>query len=419
MIRILFIFSSCILLLAACSTLKASSGVDTALTNDGTKDHHPICFNHAVLVLDSATYYAAVHSEFINRFAYSQERQLNGYKGFYLFGKTNYIELFHPKSFDGYEEEEGGIWINLAPLKANYIKQLNWEHFDFITFEPTDDYLDLSLIVSDSSTPITTWEMTKEHYESWTKKTYSDTMDFLPVDYLSAQDTDSSANYVMNDVVGIGLRINTVDSLAVISYLNVVGFTSVTEQNGQLRISNNDQFIELYFSEDLKTPTIKKFYIRLNKSVDPATEVIGTSRVDYHGNLAIWSFEDHLTAPEKHTTRSTATYEESMNKRVGKTVVVTGKTVNAKLGALLITNDGHFIWMDNMDQWPEGYYLGDENCKTVKVKGRLIRKYDLPVFIEEKDSPSQSGIPVPEGTNLKKASRRFLLKKATWEVLED
>ena len=286
-----FFFLFCAVLFGACSTVKESTGVGIPLTHEQQTRHNPICFNHSVLVLDSATYYAAVNSDFLRRFAFSQERQMNGYKGFYLFGKTNYIELFHPKSFDGYVEEEGGIWINLAPLKANYIKNLNWKNLDFVNYESNDHFYDLSLIIRDSINPIATWEMTKVQYESWTKKKYNDSIEFLPFDYNSPQDSDSSTNYTMNDVIGIGLSVHPVDSLAIVDYLKVVGFETISAQNGLTRISNNDQFIELHFSESPLLPTINRYFIRLNKSVEPTTEIIGHSRIECDGKLAIWYFE--------------------------------------------------------------------------------------------------------------------------------
>lgn len=292
MIRNHFFFLFCALMFGACSTVKESTGVDTSRTYDVKSSHNPICFNHSVLVLDSVTYYAVANSEFVQRLAFSQERQLNGYKGFYLFGKTNYIELFHPKSFDGYEEEEGGMWINLAPLKANYINKLNWENLDFVTYESNDHYYDLSLIVGDSINPIATWEMTKEHYESWTKKEYNDSMDFLPVDYSSQQDSDSSSNYLMSDVIGIGIRLNPEDSLAMVRYLNTVGFAAVSAHNGLTRISNNDQFIELHLSSANSSPTINRFYVQLNNSIEKSNEVLGNSRIECDGKSAIWYFEE-------------------------------------------------------------------------------------------------------------------------------
>lgn len=291
MTRNLLFYLSCALIVVACSTSDKPESSDVLIANEVKTSANPICFNHAVLVLDSVTYFEAVNSRFIKQFAFSQERQLNGYKGFYLFGKTNYLELFHPKSFDGYEEEEGGIWINLAPLKANYIKNLNWENLDFVKYESNDQFYDLSLIISDSSNPIATWEMTKEHYESWTKKKYSDSIEFLPVDYNSPQDSDSSSNYLMNDVVGIRLSLNPDDSLAVVRYLKTVGYEAISRQHGLTRVSNNDQFIELNISKANNSPTINRFYIQLSKPVEKSTEIIGNSRIECNGKSAIWYFE--------------------------------------------------------------------------------------------------------------------------------
>lgn len=111
--------------------------------------------------------------------------------------------------------------------------------------------------------------------------------------------------------------------------------------------------------------------------------------------------------------------EKSLNNLLGKKVTITGKTVNAKLGALLILEDGSSIWINNLDKWPTGYYLGEENCKTVTVVGRIIQKKDLPVYIYKEGDPIKSGMPVPEGTDLEKAKRRFLLKNAKWEVIDE
>ncbi|PHR24535.1 MAG: hypothetical protein COA38_16405 [Fluviicola sp.] len=290
MIRNLFFFLSCTVILGACSISEKPEDKDKPLSNE-VKTGNQICINHSYLILDSTTYYAAVNSEFIKQFAFSQERQLNGYKGFYLYGKTNYLELFHPKSFDGYEEEEGGAWICLASLKPNYINNLNKKKLDCVEYKSDEHYHDLSLIVDDSVELITTWEMTKKHYESWTKKEYHDSMAFLPVDYNSPQDSDSSSNYIFSDLNGIGLSLKPEDSLALISYLTVVGFDVVSELNGHTRLSNNGQFIELLVSKEMKAPTINRLYIKLNQPVERSTEVIGNSRIEFDGKSAVWIFE--------------------------------------------------------------------------------------------------------------------------------
>lgn len=111
--------------------------------------------------------------------------------------------------------------------------------------------------------------------------------------------------------------------------------------------------------------------------------------------------------------------QESLTKLLGKKVTITGKTVDAKLGAKLYTEDGCSIWINDLDAWPYGYYLGNDSCKTVTVTGRIIQKNDLPVFIYKEGEPLRSGMPVPEGTDLEKAKRRFLLDNTKWKVIDE
>jgi len=290
MIRNLFFFFSCTLIIGACSPSEKHKDNDTALPNEA-KIGNQVCFNHSLLVLDSATYAEAVNSEFLRKFAFSYEKQLPGYQGFYLIGATNYLELFHLESMEGENLENGDIWICLASLKANYLNELNRKELDFIEYDFDDHYNYLSLITGDSINPMTTWEMRQKQYESWTKKKYHDSITFLPVDYNSPQESDSSSNYLMNDVMGIGLSLNPNDSLKVISYLKEIGYDSYSEINGFTRISNNYQFFELQFIEEHKSPTINRYIIQLNNSVEPITEIIGNSRIECDGRLAIWYFK--------------------------------------------------------------------------------------------------------------------------------
>lgn len=279
-----------VLLTGSCSSSEKNE--EKILTKrNGNVNKKLICFNHSLLVLDSLTYAEAVKSEFLNQFAFSYQKQLPGYTGLYLIGRTNYLEFFHPKSMDGENLEIGEIWICLASLKANYLNQLNAKKLKFIEYESDDQFNYLSLMIKDSINPITTWEMRKNQYESWTKKEYHDSIDFLPVDYNSQEESDSSSNYLMNDVIGIGLSLNPSDSLKVVSYLAETGFDAYTRVNGMTRVSSNDQFFELDFIEDLRSPTISSYFIRLNESVEPMTEIIGNSWIECDGNLAIWHFK--------------------------------------------------------------------------------------------------------------------------------
>lgn len=286
----LFFFLSCTVIIAACSSLEKPEDNNTPIPHE-IKIGNQVCFNHFLLVLDSTTYGAAVNSEFINHFAFSYEKKLPGYQGFYLIGTTNYLEFFYPESMEGEKLEKGEIWICLASLKANYLKELNTKKLDFIEYESDDHYNYLSLITEDSINPITTWEMRKKQFESWTKKEYNDSIYFSPVDYNSPQESDSSSNYLMNDVYGIGLSLNSEDSSAVVSYLNEIGYNSYSEFNGYTRISNNDQFIELHISNDNNSSSINRYYIQLNKPVERSTEVIGNSRVECDGKSAVWIFQ--------------------------------------------------------------------------------------------------------------------------------
>lgn len=110
---------------------------------------------------------------------------------------------------------------------------------------------------------------------------------------------------------------------------------------------------------------------------------------------------------------------ENLKEHIGKKITFVGKTVNAKPGALLILENEEKIWMDDMLSWPAGYYSGVGNAKTIRVVGILIERNDLPVFIQDENDPLiQQGIPMPNGTDLKKASHRFLLKEYTWDIIE-
>ena len=113
--------------------------------------------------------------------------------------------------------------------------------------------------------------------------------------------------------------------------------------------------------------------------------------------------------------------DENLNDLLGKKITVVGIAVNKKLGAKLITKDSTSIWISDKISWPEGYYLENNNGKTLKVTGTVIEKYDLPVFKYkgEEEDLQRSGIPVSEGTNLKETSHRYLLKNATWEIISE
>lgn len=108
---------------------------------------------------------------------------------------------------------------------------------------------------------------------------------------------------------------------------------------------------------------------------------------------------------------------ENVSELLGQKITVVGQAVNYKLGALILIGDSLNIWIDGRESWPEEYYTGESISKTIKVTGTLTERYDLPVFVYQEGEPNRSGIPVKEGTDLKAASHRYLLKNTSWEVV--
>ncbi len=101
---------------------------------------------------------------------------------------------------------------------------------------------------------------------------------------------------------------------------------------------------------------------------------------------------------------------------LGKKITIEGWAVNCKTGAQLIGTDFD-LWIDGLSSWPEGYYTGGEKGKKLRVFGILTEDNGVPVFIPKRDEPIVQGIPVPEGTDLRKASHRYILKDANWELI--
>ena len=66
----------------------------------------------------------------------------------------------------------------------------------------------------------------------------------------------------MNDVVGIGLSLHPDDSSKVISYLKEIGFATRSKTKDIMRLSNQDQFVELFLTKNYSSPKIKRYYIR-------------------------------------------------------------------------------------------------------------------------------------------------------------
>ncbi len=103
---------------------------------------------------------------------------------------------------------------------------------------------------------------------------------------------------------------------------------------------------------------------------------------------------------------------------MGQTLALVGTAVNAKLGAMLLSDDGEGVWIDGLDTWPDGYYQGGDQGKRLRVTGTVIRRDDLPVFVAEPGDLPRAGIPVETEAELDTARVRYLLADAVWEPLD-
>jgi len=262
------------------------------LSVDGQINIPKIVLNHFLVVVDSTTYQEILKSKILNsNFAYSHEKKLRDWSGIYIIGQDNYIEIFNPKSMQNEVLKPGESWICHTSLKVNYLESLNVSTKKMFNYSSDEDYDDLSLYFQDSTKLFTTWEMNKNHYENWSKKTFSDSVTFLPVDYNSPAESDSSRNYLFNNVTGLRISINNLDSLDVIEYLTLIGYSKTFTNENTLRFSNSTDFLEIEFHKEELIPRITTIYLKLNNENKSERIQIGNSELVIEGNKAIWELE--------------------------------------------------------------------------------------------------------------------------------
>ena len=97
--------------------------------------------------------------------------------------------------------------------------------------------------------------------------------------------------------------------------------------------------------------------------------------------------------------------------QLGKEVTLVGQTQSLKEGERLVGKN-FVIWIDGLERWPDEFAH-----KQVSVTGVVIERYDLPVYIRRPGEPTRAMMQVPAGTDLRKASHRYLLKSAKWKLL--
>lgn len=250
-----------------------------------------IVLNHFLVIVDSTTYEEILKSKILNsNFAFSHEKKLKGYSGIYIIGQDNYIEIFNPKSIQNEVHKPSESWICHTSMKVNQLENLNTSKKMF-NYSTNEEFDELSLYFKDSTNLFTTWEMNKNHYENWSKKTFSDSVNFLAVDYNSPAESDSSRNYLFNNVAGVRISINKSDSLEIIDYMTLIGYSKIITKENKLRFSNSTDFIEIVFHKEKEIPRITTIYLKLNSENKSERIQIGNSELIIKGKQAIWELE--------------------------------------------------------------------------------------------------------------------------------
>ena len=263
----------------------------TTLSIKGQNNIPKFVLNHFLVIVDSTTYEEILKSKILNsNFAFSHEKKLKGYSGIYIIGQDNYIEIFNPKSIQNEVHKPGESWICHTSMKVNQLENLNTSKKMF-NYSTNEEFDELSLYFKDSTNLFTTWEMNKNHYENWSKKTFSDSVNFLAVDYNSPAESDSSRNYLFNNVAGVRISINKSDSLEVIDYMTLIGYSKTITKENKLRFSNSTDFIEIVFQKEKEIPRITTIYLKLNSENKSERIQIGNSELIIKGKQAIWELE--------------------------------------------------------------------------------------------------------------------------------
>lgn len=253
-----------------------------------------VILNHFLIVVDSTTYQAILGSEIVNSdFAYAYERNKN-WEGLYIIGQDNYIEIFHPKSVSNEHLPIGFTWVCQASLRANCIEKYELPDNKLITYSSDENYNELSVHTKDSAyinysaSLMTAMEMNKNQYESWTKKTFNDSLNFQTTDYNSLAESDSSRNYLFNNVNGIQINVNPRDSLSIMQYLKLIGYTVVSNNGNNVKFANSIDFIELDFSDNVEFASISVIYFELNQPVEPKHISLGDTEIILKDNKGKW-----------------------------------------------------------------------------------------------------------------------------------
>ena len=254
----------------------------------------PVVLNHFYVSVDIETYQAIKASHlFTSDIALSYEKNKN-WEGIYFIGSENYIEIFHPLSIPNEYIPVGFSWICLSSLQPNFLEHLDVTNHPQFSFESDDNYDDLSVFTKDSiyvknsASLISTMEMNRKRYESWTQKKWNDTLPFSPVDYNSPIESDSSLNFAFDNVAGLDLIVNTKDLNNLCSYLELVGYEKEAHSSSSIKYSNGKDFISIETSDEISLASIKSIHLTFDQFIPQKRLIIGTTVLQIFGKAGQW-----------------------------------------------------------------------------------------------------------------------------------
>ena len=250
-----------------------------------------IRLNHLMLVVDSATFISLLDSQPVeDQFWLKDEKELEYWKGLYIIGENNYLEIFHRNSMKNEVLDVGENWSCYASMKSDYVKSFTYDSTS-IHFEEDDFFTTWSFELSNELSPFEVWEMNQLHYESWTKKEFEPGMTFEPSDYNSKAESDSSKQYLFDDLIGVTYTIPSADSERAIGFFQNFGYTIQERTMNSVSFENGAERISLIFEDDLDAVLINSLELKLQKDCPKDEFSIGSSIMSINGQTAVWCFD--------------------------------------------------------------------------------------------------------------------------------
>ena len=124
-------------------------------------------------------------------------------------------------------------------------------------------------------------------------------------------------------------------------------------------------------------------------------------------------------------------WPDDWSKHLGREVSVEGWAAYMKLGPVLTSAKEEYsnlIWIEG-PSGKDGKPLTPRMGDRIRMTGMVIQRSDMPVYLavrgtwppkmaEESQFPYRAGIPVYSKEEYERSKKRFLLKDATWSVLD-